>query len=798
MAIDKTSNTPSDSNSSNFCPKCKLRRVDQNRLGSITSFVLVDLSCRCDMEEASPVAVLSGKKAQSRLCRRCHKLAGEQSAAGSITGFFFKAQRCQCRKPLLTGNENLSTRFRTKPKSKKNRETNYGFKTGFAGENSQLKQYIKPGTVIGNAFKLLVLVGEGGMGSVYKAKHIATGRTCAVKLLAPDLISQESFKRFKEEAKIAASLNHPSICHIYDLGVDQDLLPFYAMDYVDGANLQELIVENGPLSVGATLEIFIEICEGLAYAHRKGVIHKDLKPANFMLFYEEDESLGLKILDFGISELEFNRWHDSEIVGSAAYMSPEQFRVGAVDKRSDIYSLGISMFETLTGEPPFVCESFEAYQQAHQNLQAPSLGDKTGVEFPTEVEAIISKCLEKQTERRYQSASELAIDLKRVMENKPLQFADEVLLFDAESSERRERNERKEEAKTATATATKETIWKLFGGFSLAILFVGIIYLSLYNLLKTDNEITKKLQNIASPESFAPSGRLLDGNWAVVKLKNGISINLDKFGYGQLRTIDGPLPADKGKIELPADTRLVFIPNQAFMTDRGAWSNLDLMPFWEIRIPENYQVEPDAFAMLIDTTPDQTHSLVLRKIESDGRVPDYSSPKLYNIDIGFARLNGCKARDFTQRIRSHRYALDGQSPDEMDQAIKSIKWKDSVFSLRLDHCKLKDSTLKELTKLPNLRTLEVRNCDIDNKRLDLISKIKHLKRLHLGEAKLGPGADIIVDRMHELQYLSVNTGKTEQVEDELWLMTKLHSVEFHPKDDERDDYSEIRNLSLAL
>lgn len=792
MAIDKTSNTPSDINSSNFCPKCKLRRVDQNRLGSITSFVLVDLSCRCDIEKAPPSSALGGKKAQSKLCRRCHKLAGEQSAAGSITGFFFKAQRCQCRKPLLTGNENLSTRFRTKPKSKKNRETNYGFKTGFAGENSQLKQYIKPGTVIGNAFKLLVLVGEGGMGSVYKAKHITTGRTCAVKLLAPDLISQDGFKRFKEEAKIAASLNHPSICHIYDLGVDQELLPYYAMDYVDGANLHELIVENGPLSVGATLEIFIEICEGLAYAHRKGVIHKDLKPANFLLFYEEDESLGLKILDFGISELEFNRWQDGQIVGSAAYMSPEQFRVGAVDKRSDIYSLGISMFETLTGEPPFVCESFEAYQQAHQNLQAPSLRDKTGVEFPTEVEAIVSKCLEKQTERRYQSASELAIDLKRVMENKPLQFADEDLLFDPDSSERIE------EAKTATATATKEAIWKLLAGFGLAVLFLGIIYLAFANLLKTDNEITKKLQKIALPESFAPSGRLSDEKWAVARTANGIRINLDQFGYGELKTIDGPLPAVKGEIDLPADTRLVFIPNQAFLTSRASWFNLDFMPFWEVRIPENFKMEPDAFLMLLDTAPDETRSIVLRKIESDGRVPDYSSPKLYNIDIGFARLSRCKARDFTQRIRSHRYALDGLSPDEMDQAIKSIKWKDAVFSLRLDHCNLKDSTLKELTKLPNLRTLEVRNCDIDNKKLDLISKIKHLKRLHLGEAKLSPGADIIVDRMHELRYLSVNTGKTEQVEDELWLMTKLHSVEFHPKDDERDDYSEIRNLSLAL
>jgi serine/threonine protein kinase len=786
MAIDKASN---DSNKSNICPKCKLRRVDQSRLGSITSFVLIDLSCRCDIGAAAPREILSGKKSPSRLCRRCHKLVAEQSAAGSLTGFFFKAQRCQCQKPLLTESDHLHTRFKTK----RNRTANYGFKTGFARQSSQLKQYIKPGTVIGNAFKLLVLVGEGGMGSVYKAKHLATGRTCAIKLLAPDLISQESFKRFRDEAKIAASLNHPSICHIYDLGIDtgveQEVLPYYAMDYVDGANLQELIAENGPLSVGATLEIFIEICEGLAYAHRKGIIHKDLKPANFMLFYEEDDSLGLKILDFGISELEFNRWQDSEIVGSAAYMSPEQFRVGAVDKRSDIYSLGISMFETLTGEPPYVCESFDAYENAHQNLPPPTLSDKTGLEFSPQLEAIISKCLEKQKERRYQSASELAIDLKRAIENKPLQFADAELVFEQNRNIKTEGGEKE----SYRGRGFLRVSLVLFA----ALVLVSAVTYAFLNLQKIDREVTARLnQDPSSPQLLEQSGRLLDGNWAVSRSPNEVVIDLDKFGYGTLRTIDGPLPADKGSIAVPNNARLVFLPNQAFMKDRASWFNADQMPFWEIRLPENCTIESDAFTMLLDTTPEHTHSIVIRKIVSAGEVPNYASPKLYNIDIGYSKLSQCKPADFTQKLKSYRYAFDGLSADEIDQAIKAIKWKSEVFSLRLDDCKLKDSTLTELTKLENLKTLEVRNCDIDNKKLALIAKIKHLKRLHLGEAKLTPGADIIVDRMHELQYLAVNTGKTEQVEDELWLMAKLHNVEFHPKDDGKDDYSEIRNLPI--
>jgi len=207
---------------------------------------------------------------------------------------------------------------------------------------------LSPGDTIGGCYEILELAGEGGMGAVYRAKHKVLERQCAIKFLAPSLVSEKSWLLFQKEAKINSTLLHHSICQVYDLGIHAGKLPYYAMDFVDGHSLEEVISFQGPLTLGATLEIFIKVCEGLSYAHRKGIIHKDIKPANIMVTTDNTEDLDVRVLDFGISELSEpstasrsqNNLDDSddEILGSAAYMSPEQFRGEELDKRSDIYN----------------------------------------------------------------------------------------------------------------------------------------------------------------------------------------------------------------------------------------------------------------------------------------------------------------------------------------------------------------------------------------------------------------------------------------------------------------------------
>lgn len=401
----------------------------------MTSFVLSDLSlCRCHLDGSAENQKNTGsqsKPSSSKLCRRCNKLVTKNSRVGSMTSFFFQEQRCQCKVPLVDAKIKAA-------RSALPSALPFGTRTGFAGDDEKLKLAIKEGELVANAFQIIELLGEGGMASVYKARQTALNRICAIKFLAPSLVSSDNFQRFRDEALISAALNHKSICHIYDMGIHKGVLPYYAMDYIDGGNLEEVISFNGPISVGSTLEIFLEICDGLAYAHRKGVIHKDLKPANFMLFYGEEDSIGVKVLDFGISELAQQKRSraNSQVVGSAAYMSPEQFGNIKIDKRTDIYSLGVSMFQTLTGVTPFEGSSVEELERAHRTIPAPSLQDKTEQPFPAAIEAIVAKCLEKDPDRRYQSASELAIDLQRVLDDKEPQFADSLVLAQENAKKR--------------------------------------------------------------------------------------------------------------------------------------------------------------------------------------------------------------------------------------------------------------------------------------------------------------------------------------------------------------------------
>lgn len=287
---------------------------------------------------------------------------------------------------------------------------------------------LSPGQVIGGSYKLISLAGRGGMGSVYRAKHIGLSRQCAIKFIAPSLVSEETWKQFQKEAKIISSLTHSTICQIYDLGIHERTLPYYAMDYIDGITLDEYLTRFGPLSVGAAAELYIKVLDGLSYAHRRGIVHKDLKPANIMLEKQNDGEVQVRILDFGISELNEpgsrrGNKGDVEVVGSAAYMSPEQFRGRALEKVSDIYSLGCSMYETLTGFLPYEGDGFDELEKAHVTKPCPRLYDKTGCQFPDEIEDIVAKCMRKNPQERYQSAAELTVDLQRLIEGKPLQFA---------------------------------------------------------------------------------------------------------------------------------------------------------------------------------------------------------------------------------------------------------------------------------------------------------------------------------------------------------------------------------------
>lgn len=287
---------------------------------------------------------------------------------------------------------------------------------------------LSAGTLIGGAYKILSHIGKGGMGHVYRARHIILKKDFALKILNNSSGTDVNWVRFQTEAKLIARLDHRNIVKVYNLGLHDDSLPYYAMDLLEGESLEEVIERIGPLGVGDTIDLFIQVCDGLSYAHRHGIIHRDIKPANIMLIVEGDNKPTIKLLDFGIAKLSGldnaesqNLTAPGEIFGSPLYMSPEQCLGQRVDARSDIYSVGCAIFETLTGKTPHKGESSFQTIIKHQTEEAPSLQEvRPDLDFPPGFEQLIAKALKKRPEDRYQSMQEMLVDLARIKQGKDL------------------------------------------------------------------------------------------------------------------------------------------------------------------------------------------------------------------------------------------------------------------------------------------------------------------------------------------------------------------------------------------
>lgn len=277
-------------------------------------------------------------------------------------------------------------------------------------------------TLIADKYEIIEKIGEGAMGVVYKAKHVELGRIHAIKVLHAKLTDDPTnFERFKREGKIAASLNHCNVASIYDCGQMPDGYPFLVMDFIDGQDLSQMIKRFRCLSADIAVPLFIQICRGLAHAHDKGVVHRDLKPSNVMVV-SAGRTNHAKITDFGIAK---NVTSESdaltatgEVFGSVLYMSPEQCSGQPLDGRSDIYSLGCLMYETLSGRPPLKGDNPVQTIYKHMNERPASFLD-VGAPVPKDVEDIIFRAMEKDPARRFQSAEQMAIALEKLIEPHP-------------------------------------------------------------------------------------------------------------------------------------------------------------------------------------------------------------------------------------------------------------------------------------------------------------------------------------------------------------------------------------------
>ncbi|MDQ3009830.1 MAG: protein kinase [Acidobacteriota bacterium] len=309
------------------------------------------------------------------------------------------------------------------PKTEQPRENWYGLETG---------------TVLAERYRVERLVSRGGMGAVFEATQLGLDRPVAVKVLLPSLSRDEKMQeRFRREAQSAAALNHPNIIQIYDYGIS-DYGPYIVMEFVRGQSLQQ-ILRNGPLTVAQSVNLMEQICSAIASAHATGIIHRDLKPDNIIVEEQASGTEFAKVLDFGIAKMREAQAEESDtnvsnlanltganIIGSPAYMSPEQSMGMDLDERSDVYALGIVLYEMLTGQTPFGKASVGA-MLVHQVNTSPRSISQLRDEIPDAIEAVVMKALSKDRQFRFATATEFAQELRRAFDD-PAEYATQMNL----------------------------------------------------------------------------------------------------------------------------------------------------------------------------------------------------------------------------------------------------------------------------------------------------------------------------------------------------------------------------------
>jgi serine/threonine-protein kinase len=277
---------------------------------------------------------------------------------------------------------------------------------------------IRPGEILAGKYRVERVLGQGGMGIVVAAHHLQLDERVALKFLLPEALGNpEAVSRFVREARAAVKIKNEHVARVTDVGQLESGSPFMVMEYLEGIDLAAWLKQRGAMGVDQAVDFVLQTCEAIADAHMLGIVHRDLKPANLFCIQRSDGQLCIKVLDFGISKVTTpGSAHDmtrtSALMGSPLYMSPEQMiQSRGVDARTDIWSLGIILFELLTGHPPFDADAVTELAIKVANDPTPSLRSFRP-DSPVGLEAAVGRCLEKDRARRFQTVGELAYALK--------------------------------------------------------------------------------------------------------------------------------------------------------------------------------------------------------------------------------------------------------------------------------------------------------------------------------------------------------------------------------------------------
>lgn len=403
--------------SEELCPKCTLPR-DKNGSGSLTQWMT---TCSCDREGASKAEDV--QFISLNLCKQCGKRA-DNGRVGSLTQFIFRYDLCSCEGAAFAKQHGITLSKQISD------QTNHETADQVAGasdrrvDESQWQQEPEDALAVNQEafprerYKPLKLMGKGAEGTVYLCRDRLLNKVVAIKLL--NVLTNTQLQSFQLEAKLLSKLDHPNIVRILDFGVTVSGAPYMVLEQTEGVSLDQFLKEHGPLSWRAAATLFLPLSKALSYCHTNGIFHRDLKPGNILLLgnrswlsqstYPPDEP-AVQLVDFGVAKNVGSEGSKEAMIGTPSFMAPDVARGLSFDARSEIYSLGCTIYTALIGRPPFRGDSATEILLKHTYEQAPLLDGDT---YPEELIQTLARCLEKEPSNRIQSMDDLAEELATV------------------------------------------------------------------------------------------------------------------------------------------------------------------------------------------------------------------------------------------------------------------------------------------------------------------------------------------------------------------------------------------------
>ncbi len=660
-------------------------------------------------------------------------------------------------------------------------------------------------TIIDGTYKVLDFLGEGGMGIVYKVEHLQMNRVFALKILKTSQLSESAWQRFRNEAQAIARLDHRNVVKIYDMNQTENGRPYYTMDFLVGVSLSDYLKQNKVLSLPQALHVFRQVCSGLAYAHTRGIVHRDIKPGNVMLLTDsKTQQFQVKIVDFGIAKLADDEGHTiqgltkpGEVFGSPLYMSPEQCEGRRLDARSDMYSMAVSMYKALTGRTPFRGRTAIETTMMHQSSVPPLLNSVSpDLQFPPKLEKLIDKMLAKAPDNRYQSLAEVENELQNLqgrIKKAPQTVApsDNVLEQKDEDQEEQDDQEDHDDDFTDTQVDETETVTtsgeltvkqrsfnkKLTVIAALAFVTIGASIAMLLFLTKTLAE--KKVK---------PNQKLQEAQKAKV-IDSGLGDAKDLSEYeGEVTELR------KESISTPIDEQI-----ERTITGADQFVKTNSKPYSHKKTLANGQVQtvfqfPSDFSI---------GSLIFSPAERGKEVANAQGLQLVPLraEVRFEadEIVGAQPKLLSYFQPDNLVQLKiPKSVESSPELFVNIGRLSSVTHLELADKDLQKSDLESLEKLPHLISLNIGRCRIDGNILAHSPLVRRVFDLNLhGLANVSPVIDALGKN---IQFLVLNKCKLSADDlrkvARLPNLTRLYLTGCDIKDDDLAVLAKMKKLEI--